>query len=233
MASSLLDREVLFANSEFGLDVRLTKATSKLGFIYPTLVQTKFIPLALAGKDVLARARTGSGKTAAYGLPVLQKVLASKAALPDVAPCTKAVILVPTRELCDQTRNHIYDLMYYCRDVVSILALADESMSAQQAHLRDKPDIVVSTPSRLVSHLEAQNLDLKEGVETLVIDEADLVLSFGYADDVQKLTGFLPAICQCFLMSATLSPDLRSLQSVMLNSPVMIFPNAAAILLSW
>ena len=69
MASSLLDREVLFANSEFGLDVRLTKATSKLGFIYPTLVQTKFIPLALAGKDVLARARTGSGKTAAYGLP--------------------------------------------------------------------------------------------------------------------------------------------------------------------
>ncbi|CAM9713100.1 unnamed protein product, partial [Choristocarpus tenellus] len=88
--------------NDFGLDRRLIKACAKMGFVYPTLVQSKCIPLALQGKDLLVRARTGSGKTAAFALPLLQKILRRKEAEPDLARGVRAVVLVPTRELCEQ-----------------------------------------------------------------------------------------------------------------------------------
>jgi ATP-dependent RNA helicase DDX56/DBP9 len=194
-----------FAQHDLGLDRRLLKACAKAGFIYPTLVQSKCIPLALKGKDLLVRARTGSGKTAAYGLPLLQKLLARREAQPDAPPAVRAVVLVPTRELVEQVRGQLWELMAYCRDCLGLLALVDDNMSAQQAQLRDRPDIVVATPARLVAHLRAGNISLKGSVETLVVDEADLVLSYGYREDVKAITAHLPKICQGFLMSATLS----------------------------
>jgi hypothetical protein len=143
-----------------------------------------------------------------------------------------------------------YSPRYYCRDVISILSLSDDSLAVEQAALRDKPDILVSTPSRLVAHLKAGNIVLraadaaaaapkKKGrstratgtttsdmvgcdMQTLIVDEADLVLSFGHSKDVRGLTKYMPKVCQCFLMSATLSPDLRALQSVLLHSPVIL-----------
>jgi ATP-dependent RNA helicase DDX56/DBP9 len=217
-----LDQAKTFAQHDFGLDRRLIKACAKVGFIYPTLVQSKCIPLALKGKDLLVRARTGSGKTAAFGLPLLQKILARKEAEPNLAPAIRAVVLVPTRELCEQVRGHLWELMSYCRDLVGLLALMDDNISAQQAQLRDRPDILVATPARLVAHLNAGNLSLKEGVETLVVDEADLVLSFGYRDDIKAITAHLPKICQGFLMSATLSPELEELKRVILHSPATL-----------
>jgi ATP-dependent RNA helicase DDX56/DBP9 len=217
-----LDQAKTFAQHDFGLDRRLIKACAKVGFIYPTLVQSKCIPLALKGKDLLVRARTGSGKTAAFGLPLLQKILARKEAKPNLAPAIRAVVLVPTRELCEQVRGHLWELMSYCRDLVGLLALMDDNISAQQAQLRDRPDILVATPARLVAHLNAGNLSLKEGVETLVVDEADLVLSFGYRDDIKAITAHLPKICQGFLMSATLSPELEELKRVILHSPATL-----------
>ncbi|CAM9475589.1 unnamed protein product [Scytosiphon promiscuus] len=211
-----------FMQQDFGLDRRLIKAVAKMGFVYPTLVQNKCIPLALKGKDLLVRARTGSGKTAAFALPLLQKILRRKEAEPDLSRGVRAVVLVPTRELCEQARVHLSELMHYCRDQVSLLALVDDNMAAQEAALRDKADVLIATPARLVAHLKAGNVELKDTVETLVVDEADLVLSFGYSEDIRAVTKGLPKICQGFLMSATLSAELEDLKRVVLHSPAVL-----------
>ncbi|CAN0409032.1 unnamed protein product, partial [Discosporangium mesarthrocarpum] len=168
------------------------------------------------------RARTGSGKTAAYALPLLQKILRRKEAEPGLPRGVRAVVLVPTRELCEQARAHLMELMHYCRNTVTLLALVGDNMPAQQAELRDKCDILISTPARLVAHLKTGNVELRDTVETLVVDEADLVLSFGYSENITEITSHLPKICQGFLMSATLSPELEELKRVVLHSPAIL-----------
>jgi ATP-dependent RNA helicase DDX56/DBP9 len=195
--SYLLDEEKVWTQRDFGLDSRLIKALSKLGFIYPTLVQSKCIPIALEGKDALVRARTGSGKTLAFGLPVLHKILVQKSNGKLDKSYVRALVLAPTKELCKQIEKNINDILYYCKDTISICSLADDSTSAQQYRLKNKPDIVVSTPAKIVSNIRSNNIDLSN-VQTLVIDEADLVLSFGYAEDVQFITSKMPKIFQVF-----------------------------------
>ncbi|CAM9192044.1 unnamed protein product, partial [Ectocarpus fasciculatus] len=205
---------------DFGLDKRLVKAVSKLGFVYPTQVQAQFIPIALQGKDVLVRSQTGSGKTAAFSLPVLQKILLAKAAGAKGASI-RAIILAPTKELCRQIEKHATDLMYYCRDSVSVCSLGDDNASAVSYKLQSKPDILVATPAKLVQHLKSSVVDIST-VETLVIDEADLILSFGYAEDVQLITSRMPKIFQGLLMSATLSPELDKFKRVVLHNPAVL-----------
>ena len=234
--------------TSIGIDARLRKALSRLNYVHPTLVQSKSIPLALtSGRDLLVRARTGSGKTLAYSVPVIQKILAKKSLLEergedsgddeedDVGSdgaTVKGVILVPTRELCTQVAKVIDDLTYYCADQVKVVVLSSSSntkkggnnVSAlqQEALLRDQPDIVVATPAGLVTHVRSGKLNLKKSVETLVVDEADLILSFGYANDVTEIMKSLPKTCQGFLMSATLSPELNKLKHVVLHSPAVL-----------
>ncbi|RLO02102.1 hypothetical protein DYB28_014775, partial [Aphanomyces astaci] len=122
----------------------------------------------------------------------------------------------------DQTKAHLWELMYYCRDIVSVLGLSGQTVNAQQALLRDLPDILITTPSRLVVHLDAGNVDLKHSVHTVVMDEADMILSFGYGDDVKKIFNALPKICQHFFMSATLSPELDALKKALLHNPAVV-----------
>ncbi|ETI47833.1 hypothetical protein F443_07977 [Phytophthora nicotianae P1569] len=222
VSETLLDGQKPFAECEFGLDRRLTKAVAKIRFVHATLVQVHCIPLALQGKDLLVRARTGSGKTAAFALPLLHKILQHKQDAPASEPAVRALVLVPTKELVEQTRRHMMDLMYYCQDTVSLLALGGQSMNAQQALLRDAPDVLVATPGRLVAHLEAGNLTLKDSVQTVVIDEADLVLSFGYGEDIRTIFNALPKACQTFCMSATLSPELEKLKRSVLHNPAVV-----------
>ncbi|KAG6609631.1 DEAD/DEAH box RNA helicase [Phytophthora cinnamomi] len=222
VSETLLDGQKPFAECEFGLDRRLSKAVAKMRFVHATLVQVHCIPLALQGKDLLVRARTGSGKTAAFALPLLHKILQLKQDAPASEPAVRALVLVPTKELVEQTRRHMTDLMYYCQDTVSLLALGGQSMNAQQALLRDAPDVLVATPGRLVAHLEAGNLTLKDSVQTVVIDEADLVLSFGYGEDIRTIFNALPKACQTFCMSATLSPELEKLKRSVLHNPAVV-----------
>ncbi|KAE8911366.1 ATP-dependent RNA helicase [Phytophthora fragariae] len=222
VSETLLDGQKPFAECEFGLDRRLTKAVAKMRFVHATLVQVHCIPLALQGKDLLVRARTGSGKTAAFALPLLHKILQHKQDAPASEPAVRALVLVPTKELVEQTRRHMMELMYYCQDTVSLLALGGQSMNAQQALLRDAPDVLVATPGRLVAHLEAGNLTLKDSVQTVVIDEADLVLSFGYGEDIRTIFNALPKACQTFCMSATLSPELEKLKRSVLHNPAVV-----------
>ncbi|PKY50942.1 DEAD-domain-containing protein [Rhizophagus irregularis] len=208
------------------LDPRLSRALSKLNFHKPTLIQAKAIPLALAGKDILARARTGSGKTAAYCLPIVQKILVNKEALPESSSeriTTRSIILVPTRELAVQITKFLSDLLIYCSKVVKVANLAGNiPVQLQKSILLEKPDIIVATPSRALAHLESQSLIVYNSLESLVIDEADLILSYGYEEDLQKILTYLPKIFQSLLMSATLTKDVENLKQLLLRNPAIL-----------
>jgi ATP-dependent RNA helicase DDX56/DBP9 len=147
----------------------------------------------------------------------------------------RAVILVPTRELCTQVSQVLQSLIYYCDErVVKIAVLsighrsgrggekAQQEVQRQQAMLRDLPNVIVATPGGLLLHLRNSDISTLQHVETFCIDEADLVLSFGYANDVAEIVKALPRICQGFLLSATLSPELESLKKIVLHSPVVL-----------
>ncbi|XP_029300821.1 LOW QUALITY PROTEIN: putative ATP-dependent RNA helicase DDX56 [Cottoperca gobio] len=206
---------------EMGLDDRLLKAVADLGWSQPTLIQEKAIPLALEGKDLLARARTGSGKTAAYAVPVIQRILASKQSVREQD--VRALILVPTKELGQQVQTMMRQLTAFCsRDVRVADITGKADLSAQRPILMEKPDVVVGTPARVLSHLNAQNLVLHSSLEMLVIDEADLLFSFGFEADLKNLLCHLPKIYQSFLMSATLTEDVQALKELLLHNPVIL-----------
>ncbi|XP_061715645.1 probable ATP-dependent RNA helicase DDX56 [Cydia pomonella] len=213
------EKKVMFHEME--LDDRIIKAIAQLAWSEPTLIQETAIPLLLEGKDVLMRARTGSGKTAAFTIPVIQKILhlnnTSK------HQCIRALILSPSKELCGQIASVIADLTLKCaREVRCIDISANGDMQTQKALLSDKPDIVVATPSKALAHLKAGNMRLKEDLAMLVVDEADLVFSFGYEDEIKELLGHLPKIYQAVLASATLSDDVLSLKKIVLHNPVTL-----------
>ncbi|XP_075962917.1 putative ATP-dependent RNA helicase DDX56 [Anarhichas minor] len=206
---------------EMGLDDRLLKAVADLGWSQPTLIQEKAIPLALEGKDLLARARTGSGKTAAYAIPVIQRILASKQSVREQE--VRALILVPTKELGQQVQTMMRQLTAFCsRDVRVADITGKADLSAQRPILMEKPDVIVGTPSRVLAHLTAQNLVLHSSLETLVVDEADLLFSFGFEDDLKSLLCHLPKIYQAFLMSATFTEDVQALKALLLHNPVIL-----------
>ncbi|RKP12463.1 P-loop containing nucleoside triphosphate hydrolase protein [Piptocephalis cylindrospora] len=223
-----VDNKASFETLE--LDSRLLRALAKLNFTHPTLVQAKAIPLILQGKDVLARAATGSGKTAAYALPVLEKVLRRKAQQEEEATFSpssggaSALILVPTRELAAQVTNQLGSLTFYCRKLISVVNVATSTVPAllQGPLLAANPDIIVGTPSRIVEHLSSGTLNLRTSLETLVVDEADLVLSFGYSEDVKSILDYLPRIHQSLLMSATLTQEVDGLKQLMLRNPAIL-----------
>lgn len=206
---------------EMGLEDRLLKAIADLGWPKPTLIQEKAIPLALEGKDLLARARTGSGKTAAYAVPIIQHLLHVKTVV--TQQTVRVLILVPTKELGQQVQQMIRQLTQYCaRDVRVADVSGQVDLSAQRPVLMEKPDIVVGTPSRILSHLKHQNLCLKESLEILVIDEADLLFSFGFEEDLKSLLCQFPKIYQAFLMSATFNEDVQALKKLVLHNPVTL-----------
>lgn len=207
----------------FNLDERLYRAIEQLGFKVPTLIQLKCINMALEGKDIVAKARTGSGKTLAYCIPLINKILKWNSFHGREKSC-KGVILVPTRELASQVLEQIIDLLMFCKKEITCINISgEESAKAIKPLLEEKPDIIISTPARLLKHLTNQNLVLHESLQTLIIDEADLVLSFGYEGDVKEIVSFLPPICQAFLMSATLSPDVEALEKTLtLKNPAVI-----------
>ncbi|KAH8116447.1 ATP-dependent RNA helicase dbp9 [Phellopilus nigrolimitatus] len=178
---SLLDTQATFASVSHIVDARILRALADMGYARPTLVQAKAIPLALEGRDVLARARTGSGKTAAYCIPLVQKILNVKTTISAEDPerqAVRALILVPTRELSEQVTKHLRQLL-----TLSLTVL-----------------------------------------ESLVIDEADLVLSYGHDEDIRVIMdgAYLPKVYQSFLMSATMTKDVEQLKGLVLRNPAIL-----------
>ena len=205
----------------FGLDNRLLKGIIVQKYAEPTLVQAKAIPAALQGKDIIASSRTGSGKTAAYVLPILQSILRRK---PDSSQgnCVQALILVPTRELAAQVTRVIQSLSESCAQEIGVENIArKEDDSVQRARLEARPDIVVSTPGRVAANLRKSALSI-ENLAHLVIDEADLVLSYDYGGDLDLISQALPTGVQTFLMSATLKSDVLGLKKQFCHDPVVL-----------
>ncbi|XP_069816259.1 probable ATP-dependent RNA helicase DDX56 [Dendropsophus ebraccatus] len=206
---------------ELGLDDRLLKAVADLGWVKPTLIQEKAIPLGMEGKDLLARARTGSGKTAAYAIPIIQNLLQSKMTVSEQA--VRVLILVPTKELGHQVQQMVRQLTTYCARDIKIADISGQAdVSAQRPILMEKPDIVVGTPSRVLIHMNQKTLCLRESLQALVIDEADLIFSFGFEEDLKSLLCQLPNIYQSYLMSATFNEDVQALKELVLHNPVTL-----------
>lgn len=205
----------------FQLDPRLVQAIAKAQFTTPTPVQAQTIPLALKGKDVLAKSQTGTGKTAAYVLPCIQAVLHRKAQN-SKNKATAVLVLVPTRELSDQVTRVFASLGEFCGKSVGALNLTQKVGEAVIASkLNELPDVVVSTPGKAAQLLGSGTLSLK-GIQMLVIDEADLVLSYGYEHDLQAIRQALPTRIQSFLISATLTPEVDQLKSQFCHDPAIV-----------
>lgn len=205
---------------DLGLDPRLLQAISHQGFKKPTLVQSKTIPLALDGVDILAKAKTGSGKTAAYVLPVLQAILKRKQSSSE--SYTAALILVPTRELADQVTKSIESFSVFCTKEIQVVKLSDTvSDAVQRSLLSAAPDIVVSTPAKVWHHIKNSALSV-DNVRQIVLDEADLVLSYGYEEDLQSIAASLPKGVQMILTSATLTTEVGTLKKLFCQNAIFL-----------
>ena len=209
--------------SEFALHERLLKAVAELNFVEPTPVQAAAIPAALEGRDLRVIAQTGSGKTAAFVLPLLNRLIGP--AQPRVE--IRALILLPTRELAQQTLKEVERFSQFTF-IKSGLITGGEDFKVQAAMLRKVPDILIGTPGRLIEHLNAGNLDLKK-VEVLVLDEADRMLDMGFAEDVERLTNECQGPHQTMLFSATSGGNaLRAMVTKVLKDPMHLRLNAVS-----
>ncbi|KAK4128434.1 DEAD-domain-containing protein [Parathielavia appendiculata] len=217
-AAAKSEPELTFA--DLGLDPRLVQAVAQQSFEKPTLVQRKAIPLALQGQDVLCKAKTGSGKTAAYVLPVLSSILKRK--ITDPTPFTAGLILVPTRELADQVFKAIEHFSAFCaKDMHAAKLTENVSDAVQRSLLANVPDIVVSTPARAWHSVNSAALSLAK-LQYLILDEADLVLSYGYDEDMENISRSLPKGVQTIMMSATLSAELDALKGIFCRNPTVL-----------
>jgi len=200
-----------------GLSPELLRAVAVQGYTEPTPVQTESIPLVLAGRDVLAGAQTGTGKTAAFVLPMLQRLHASRPAGPRVI---RALILAPTRELALQVEESVRT--YGAQNPIrSTTIYGGVGFDPQVRAVRAGPEIVVATPGRLLDHLGQRTIDLSH-VEILVLDEADRMLDMGFIRDIRKVLAVLPPRRQNLLFSATFSDEIRRLADGMLDRPASV-----------
>ena len=203
---------------QLGLSPELLRAVAHQGYTEPTPVQTQAIPLVLAGRDVLAGAQTGTGKTAAFVLPMIQLLHASR---PTSGPrVIRALILTPTRELALQVEESVRT--YGAQDPIrSTTIYGGVGFDPQVRALRSGPEIVVATPGRLLDHLGQRTIDLSR-VEILVLDEADRMLDMGFIRDIRKILAVLPARRQNLLFSATFSDEIRRLADGLLDDPAAV-----------
>ena len=202
-----------------GLSAALLRAVSEQGYTTPTPIQAQVIPVVLAGRDVMAGAQTGTGKTAGFALPLLERLTASTAA-PGNRRHIRALILTPTRELAAQVAESVRN---YGKHVPmrSTVIFGGVSINPQISELRRGVDIVIATPGRLLDHAQQRTVDLSH-VEIFVLDEADRMLDMGFLPDIRRVIGFLPPKRQNLLFSATFPEDIRSLANRMLHSPASI-----------
>jgi len=202
---------------QLGLDSRLLKAVEKSGFTDPTPIQSQAIPTVLAGRDIMACAQTGTGKTAAFVLPILQKLL-TKPAGRGHGP--RALVLTPTRELATQVGDAVGQFGRHCQ-VSSGSVVGGVSYGPQHRMLGRPLDILVATPGRLLDHIEQGNVDFSR-LEVLVLDEADRMLDMGFIKPVKTIAAKLPAKRQTLLFSATLEGEVLKVAKALLTDPERI-----------
>jgi len=201
---------------EFGLDARILSGISSAGYITPTPVQSKTIPMILKGHDVMGLAQTGTGKTAAFVLPMLNRLVMR----PDSSTrrAVRALIVAPTRELAEQIDENIRRLGSETQ-LRSMTIYGGASAFNQLKKLKRGVDIIVACPGRLLDHINQGNVDFSS-VELLVLDEADRMLDMGFLPDIKRIVTHVPAARQTLLFSATMPDDIRRLSQQLMRKPV-------------
>ena len=205
--------------SSFNFHESLQESIASSGYKNPTLIQEKAIPVILEGNDIIASAQTGTGKTAAFLLPILHKIMSSAYNDNEV----HALIIVPTRELAIQISGHLDGLTYFSSvSSIAIYGGGDgESFVREKQALSKGADIVVATPGKLISHLNMGYVKMKE-LKYLILDEADRMLDMGFYDDIMKIISYLPKERQTLMFSATMPPKINQLAKSILKSPVEV-----------
>jgi ATP-dependent RNA helicase RhlE len=205
--------------STIGLSDAMQRTVSASGYTTPTEIQEKAIPLALAGRDIIGCAPTGTGKTAAFVLPILQ-LLEKQQSQNGTGRHPRALILTPTRELCQQIEEAIRTYGKFCR-LKSTSVYGGVDIVRQFNSLRQGTDIVVATPGRLLDHCERRSIDLSH-VEILVLDEADRMYDMGFIQAVRTIIAKVPRNRQTLLFSATMSREIRALVAEILKNPTVV-----------
>jgi ATP-dependent RNA helicase RhlE len=200
--------------NEFGLLPALADAVADMGYTHPTPIQAHSIPIVLAGRDLIGCAATGTGKTAAFLLPILQRLQGG------ARHGCRALILSPTRELALQIDEQVLALGYHL-GLSACAVVGGVDMGPQERALRNGSDLIVATPGRLLDHMRYKHVDLS-GIEVLVLDEADRMLDMGFLPDVRRIIAALPAARQTLLFSATLSKPILDLAGAILRDPVTV-----------
>jgi ATP-dependent RNA helicase RhlE len=211
MESTIEDGTTTFG--ELGLRPELLDAVRDAGYAHPTPIQRDAIPLALKGRDLIGLAQTGTGKTAAFTLPILQRLL-------DGPRRPRALILTPTRELCAQVDESF--VKYGRHSGIKVLAVyGGVPIDPQERTLRRGVDVVVATPGRLLDHLERRNVAFDD-LEVLVLDEADRMLDMGFAPQINRVVAQIPPYRQTLLFSATMPPEVEALARKYLRKPIVV-----------
>ncbi len=207
--------------TDLGLAPELLKALEESGYTTPTPIQAQAIPVALAGRDLMAGAQTGTGKTAAFALPILQKLLpfASTSASPARHP-VRALILTPTRELAIQVEESVRTYAKHV-PIRSLVVFGGVDIKTQTPSLRTGIEVLVATPGRLLDHVEQRTVQLNQ-VQMLVLDEADRMLDMGFMPDLKRILALLPAKRQNLMFSATFSKEIKKLSEEFLSNPTLI-----------
>jgi len=200
-----------------GLRAELTRAIADQGYAQPTPIQAQAIPVVLAGRDLLAAAQTGTGKTAGFTLPLLQRLAAAE---PAGAKKIRALILVPTRELAAQVHESIRTYGKHLR-LRATVVFGGVGFNPQADELRRGVDILVATPGRLLDHVQQRTVDLRH-VETLILDEADRMLDMGFIHDIRRVLALLPSKRQNLLFSATFPDEVRKLANGFMRDPATV-----------
>jgi ATP-dependent RNA helicase RhlE len=207
--------------TDLGLAPELLKALEESGYTTPTPIQAQAIPVALAGRDLMAGAQTGTGKTAAFALPILQKLLpfASASASPARHP-VRALILTPTRELAIQVEESVRTYAKHV-PIRSLVVFGGVDIKTQTPSLRTGVEVLVATPGRLLDHVEQRTVQLNQ-VQMLVLDEADRMLDMGFMPDLKRILALLPKQRQNLMFSATFSKEIKKLSEEFLTNPTLI-----------
>ncbi|OLY82107.1 ATP-dependent RNA helicase drs1 [Smittium mucronatum] len=209
------DEPVSFTN--MNLSRPIMKGLSSLGFVAPTPIQAKTIPIGLMGKDICGSAVTGSGKTVAFLVPILERLLFR----PTKVPLTRVLILAPTRELAMQCHNVAVKLCAFT-DIRTSLIVGGLSIKVQESELRERPDIVIATPGRLIDHARNSASFTLDHIEILIMDEADRMLEDGFKEELTEIVNYCPKNRQTMLFSATMTDNINDLIRMSLNRPVRL-----------
>jgi ATP-dependent RNA helicase DeaD len=199
--------------SELNLSPSIIKSVNRMGFEEATPIQAKTIPLSLQGKDIIGQAQTGTGKTAAFGIPLIEKLDMKN-------PNVQGIIIAPTRELAIQVSEELYKIGYDARARV-LAVYGGQDIQRQIKALKKNPHIIVGTPGRILDHIKRRTLKLDK-VQTLILDEADEMLNMGFIEDIEAILSSVPAERQTLLFSATMPDPIRRIAERFMNNPELV-----------